>query len=54
MTRNISKWFMPEKSQFAIHQSGYSNCTELNTEHRYTINFLIGKLPSELRPYNTI
>lgn len=48
---------MPEKSekpQFAIHQCGYSTCAELNPEHRYTINFLIKQLPSELRPYKTI
>lgn len=43
-----------EKPQFAIHQCGYSNCAELNPEHRYTIILFIGHLPSELQAYKTI
>lgn len=29
----------------------YSNCAELNPEHEYVINFLIGQLSAELRPF---
>lgn len=29
----------------------YSICAELNPEHEYVINFLIGQLSAELRPF---
>lgn len=29
----------------------YSNCAELNPEHEYVINILIGQLSAELQPF---